>query len=411
MSETWLLEYILLAFRIHKVVQATYGADCLFVESYYGPQAWRTQAESEPQAVPADLVRQAITLFDALPAQCFPSNREIYLAKHLKAVLMMCRKLCGETFSLEEEANHLLDVQPLWTPEEQFERAHALYDAVLPGTGDIAERQRAYTDAIAYPQDQAHLLPQFIGLAFAEARKRSRRLIELPEGETFDIQYLSDWEHEAAAYYRGNYQTQIVMNLAATSASLARLFDHKVCHEGYPGHHTEYVLKEQHVYQQQGYVEQSLMLTLCPQCVIQEGIATIAHEIIFAEGEAEQWLVEHVYRPLNIDVDPHVLLRLRQTSAMLEGVWHNAAILLDEGRSDQEVAQYFTRYMLLKEDSARNMVALLKHPIWGRNQLTYASGNRLMQRHLQWPDRIAVYRRFLTEQITPSQLESGIGDF
>ena len=258
---------------------------------------------------------------------------------------------------------------------------------------------------IAYPQDQAHLLPQFIDLAFAEARERTRRLVGLPEGETFDIQYLPDWEHEAAAYYRGNYQTQIVMNVAATGISFSRLFDHKVCHEGYPGHHTEYILKEQHIYHQQGYIEQSLLLTLCPQCTIQEGIAMIAHEMIFAEGEAEQWLAEHVYRPLNREVDPLGLLRLRQASQMLEGVWHNTAILLDQGRSDQEVAQYFTRYMLLPEDTALNMVALLKHPIWGRNLLTYASGYRLMQRHLQGADRIAVFRRFLTEQITPSQLE------
>jgi hypothetical protein len=250
------------------------------------------------------------------------------------------------------------------------------------------------------------MLPQFIDLAFAEARERTRRLIELPAGETFDIECRPDWKHEGAAYYRGNYQTRIVMNLAATATSLSRLFDHKVCHEGYPGHHTEYILKEQHVYRQQGYVEQSLLLSLCPQCVIQEGIATTAHEIIFAVGEAEQWLVEHICRPLNLDVDPLVLLRLRQASHMLEGVWHNTAILLDEGRPDQEVAQYFTRYMLLPEDSARNMVTLLKHPIWGRNQLTYASGYRLMQRHLQGPDRIAVFQRFLTEQITPSQLET-----
>lgn len=105
------------------------------------------------------------------------------------------------------------------------------------------------------------------------------------------------------------------------------------------------------------------------------------------------------------EVDPLILLRLRQASQMLESVWHNTAILLDEGRSDQEVAQYFIRYMLLPEDTALNMVGLLKHPIWGRNLLTYASGYRLMQRHLQGPDRKAAFQRFLTEQITPSQLE------
>jgi hypothetical protein len=159
MSETWPQEYILLAFRIHKAVQTTYGGECLFVETYYGPQEWRQQAESEQEAAPADLVRQAMTLFDAIPAQGFASNREIYLAKHPRAMETLARKLCGETFSLEEEANRFLDIQPVWTPEAQFEQAQALYDSVLPGIGDIAERWQAYRAVIAYPQDRADILP------------------------------------------------------------------------------------------------------------------------------------------------------------------------------------------------------------------------------------------------------------
>ena len=138
MSDNWLREYILLAFRIHRVVQTTYGDQ--FVEAYYGPPAWCQQAESEPEMAANDLVRQAMSLADALPAQGFAAGRTIYLGKHVRAMETLCRKLCGETFSLEEEAERCLDIAPAWTPEEQFEQAHALYEMVLPGTGSIAER-------------------------------------------------------------------------------------------------------------------------------------------------------------------------------------------------------------------------------------------------------------------------------
>ena len=90
---------------------------------------------------------------------------------------------------------------------------------------------------------------------------------------------------------------------------------------------------------------------------------------------------------------------------MLGSVWDNAALLLDEGRSEQEVAQYFTKYLLLEEKRAVQMVTHLKHPIRGRNELTYANGQKLMRPWLQGTDRHAVFRRFLTEQFTPSQLE------
>lgn len=402
MSKIWLQDYILLAFRIDKAMQNAQTGQ--FVEAYYGPSSWKEQVETEAETPAADLVRRAIKLEDTLAIQGFTAQRATYLNKHMRAMEMMARQLAGETFSLEEEARACLDIAPMWTVETQFEQAHTLYETVLPGTGDLAERLRAYRAEIAYPQEQLDALPCYIDMAFAEARRRTSSLIELPKDENIDIEYLSEWEHDAAAYYEGHYRTRIVMNVAATAKFFSRLFDHKVCHEGYPGHHSEYILKEQRLYRQRGYEEQAICLTLCPQCVMQEGIAMMAHEMIFSEGEAEQWLVKQVYQPLQKEVDAQVLLRLRQASQMLEGVWHNAAMLLDEGWPEQEVEQYFARYMLLTEDKAKQMVALLKHPIWGRNALAYMSGQKLMQPWLQTADRVAVFCRFLTEQFVPSQL-------
>jgi hypothetical protein len=402
MSEIWLQEYIFLAFRLHKVVETTYGSP--FVEEYWGPPAWREQVEAEPELMAADLVRQAVTLADRLDAQGFAPNRVAYLGKHVRAMETLARKLCGETFTLAEGAALCLDIHPMWTPEAQFEQAHALYETVLPGMGSLAERLRAYKAGIACPPEQTKLLPGFVDLAFAEARKRTSSLLELPDGERIDIQYLPEWEHEAAAYYRGNYRTQIVINAAATATSLSRLFDHMVCHEGYPGHHTDYVLKEQYL-AQRGYTEQTMYLTLVPQCVISEGIAMVAHEMIFSEGEAERWIAEQMDRLFQREVDANALLRLRQASEMLEGVWSNAAILLEEGRSEAEVVQYFVKHMLLPEDRASSYVAFLKHPLHGLHlALTYGNGQKLVRRWLRGPDRVAVFHRFLTEQWTPSQL-------
>lgn len=402
MSEIWLQDYIFLAFRLHKATTTAYGSP--FVEEYWGPAAWRTQVEAEPETAGADMVRQAMALTDTLPVQGFTPNRVAYLGKHLRAMETIARKLCGETFRLAEEATHCLDIRPMWTSETQFEQAHALYESILPGMGSLAERLRTYQTSVACPPEQADLLPAFIDLAFAEVRKRTSSLVELPEEETIEIEYRPEWEHEGAAYYRGNYRTHIVINTKAAATSLSRLFDHKVCHEGYPGHHTDYVLKEEHL-ARHGYLEQTLYLTLVPQCVISEGIAQVAHEMIFSQGEAERWIAFQMDRLFHREVDAHALLRLRQASDLLQGVWGNAAILLDEGHEDSEVAQYFVKYMLLPEDRATSYVAYLKHPLTGLHlALTYGSGQKLVRRWLQGTDREAVFRRFLTEQWTPSQL-------
>ncbi len=131
----------------------------------------------------------------------------------------------------------------------------------------------------------------------------------------------------------------------------------------------------------------------------------VAHELIFSEGEAEQWLANQMERLFQREVDAHALLRLRQASELLQGVWGNAALLLDEGREDAEVARYFGKYMLVPEERSAAYVAALKHPLYGlHTALTYGNGQRLVRRWLQGPDRVAIFQRFLTEQWTPSQL-------
>src|SRR5579875_1531637 len=131
----------------------------------------------------------------------------------------------------------------------------------------------------------------------------------------------------------------------------------------------------------------------------------VAHELIFSEGEAEQWLANQMERLFQREVDAHALLRLRQASELLQGVWGNAALLLDEGREDAEVARYFGEYMLVPEERSSAYVAALKHPLYGlHTALTYGNGQRLVRRWLQGPDRVAIFQRFLTEQWTPSPL-------
>jgi hypothetical protein len=392
-----------LAFRLHRIVQTSY--DSPFVEAYYGPPAWRQQAEAEPPQKPAELARQAVALAEALPTQGFAPNRARYLGKHVTAMEKLCRKIGGERLSLAQQARDCLDVQPTWTPEAQFEEAHRLYAAILPGSGDLGERREDYRGVLAFPKEDSARLVDLIARAFAEARQRTYALLDLPAEETIEVQLAPEQGHEGAARYQGSYRTRIEMNLAASGGQLPRLFDHKVCHEGYPGHHTEYALKEQHLVRERGYSEQTIILTLCPQCVMTEGIAMLAHELIFAPGEAEEWLVERVYRPLKQDVEAAALLGLRQASELLNPIWDNAALLLDEGQPEPDVATYLASYMLVTEERAMGMIAALRHPLWGIYNLTYAGGKKLLRPWLQGPDRQATFRRFLTEQLLPSQLQ------
>ena len=175
-------------------------------------------------------------------------------------------------------------------------------------------------------------------------------------------------------------------------------------HEGYPGHHVEAVLKEQELYQNRGYVERSLDLLLAPQAVISEGLAMLAPSMIFTADEEEAWLAEHIYpvagvEPLDVDWE-----FVRKISELPMDVQGNAAFLLREGRSDQEVMRYLMHYLLVTEEQAQPMLVYLESPFNTARIFSYTAGKRLLQPWLARSDPRTVFTDLLTQQLCPSEL-------
>ena len=82
----------------------------------------------------------------------------------------------------------------------------------------------------------------------------------------------------------------------------------------------------------------------------------------------------------------------------------NAAFLLRDGRSDQEVMQYLMRYLLVTEEQAQPMLIYLKSPFNTARIFSYTAGKRLLQPWLAHSDPRIVFTRLLTQQLCPSEL-------
>jgi hypothetical protein len=402
MSTQWFRDYVSLSFRIDKVIRKF--TESRFVDYYYGPPEWKSEVAVEAETAPSDLVRQAMMLADALPAQNFEAHREIYLAKQILALETVGRKLNGEKFTLQEEARRCFDIQSAWTPETQFEEALALFEEALPGEGNIPERLQGWRRHYELPPEKSHLIVGFMRRAMDEVRRRVQDILQLPEGEDVELDTVSDKVFEGENWYLGNYRSRVELNTDLPT-NLLWLMD-LVCHEGYPGHHTEFILKEQHLYREHGYLEQAISPIIGPQSVISEGIATSAFDMIFTLDEAEQWLSEYIYpeagiEPAAVNVDR---VKLRQAFEQLAGVDCNAAFMLNEGRPDSEVIQYLKKYEMLNDEEAQKGLEFLQDPFREAYIFTYSHGRNLMRPWLEGADRLDVFRRFLTEQLYPSEL-------
>ena len=396
MNNQWLEDYILLALRIDKVMRGL--SDKPYVDYYYGPPELRERVEAEAEMPAGELVEEAQRLIDMLSGQDFEPRRSRYLHKHVRAMETISRKMNGEKFSLEDEVESCFDIRPAWIPETQFEEALALYNEVLPGKGTLARRLFEWRRQYQLPWQKLELLPELIGQTLVEVRQRTMRLVELPVEEVVDVRANVDMDLGAACWYKGGYRSEI--EISSVFNNLSSLPD-LLCHEVYPGHHTECVLKEQHLYRLRGYMEQALGIILSPQAVISEGIATNACEMIFAPGEVEQWLKEYVYPRVGIELDASARvdkMKLNRARDLLEGVRCNALFMMREGRPQDEVMDYLAKYM-----QGPNL-GLLSDPWHEGYVFTYFYGRQLMQAWLQKEDREAIFRRLLVEEMCPSDL-------
>ena len=285
------------------------------------------------------------------------------------------------------------DIHPERIPESQFEQGLALLDEALPGDGSLPDRLQNWRNRYQLAQEKSGLLLNFMQRAAAEALRRTQTFVNLPVDEDIEMQTVSDKVYMGENWYLGNYRSRVELNTDLPT-DLNGLLDF-MCHEGYPGHHTEFVLKEQRLYRERGYLEQAIFPIVSPQSVISEGIATSACEMLFSPEEAEQWLAEHMYPEAGIEPDAIDIAKLSKALELVEyPVGGNAAFLLHEGRSDDEVMQYLIKYSLLHDEEALKYLEFLKVPFQQAYIFTYFYGRQLMKPWLQRPDRLTVFRRF-----------------
>ena len=256
--------YVELAFGIERHNEGT-------VDAYVGPPELKETALAGAKPSPQDLLDRAASLLADVETADLPPSRTDYLTAQVRGLQTQCRKLTGEEIPYREEVRLCFDIDPVKTPETVYDEAIAALGDALPGEGDIAGRMIAWRERFEVPVETARLM---IDVILDEARRRAQVFAPLPDGEDIEISMVSDKPWSGYNWYLGGCRSLVEIN-TDLPIQANRLLD-LVCHEGYPGHHTEHAIKEQALYRQPGYGEHAIQLINTPECVISEGIATLA---------------------------------------------------------------------------------------------------------------------------------------
>ena len=357
------------------------------VDAYYGPAEIKERVGAEELRDPAALVEDAGSLLGAAETD--------WLRAQLVGLETVARRLAGEQIPYEDEVERCYGVRPEWVPEESFEEAHRELDEVLPGKGSLAERYQAWREGDGLRGDS--LAAAFDGLA-EDFRSRTKALFDLPEGESIEVDYVSDEPWTAFNYYLGDLRSRIAVNTDVPMTP--DILTHLVAHECYPGHHTEHAWKEQ-LHVREGRLEESVLMVGTPSSLISEGIAELAPEVMLGE-QAEQVIAAHV-EGTGVSYDPDLSRAVKRARTPIGYVGGNVALLIHtRGGSEDEAVEYSMRWGLTTRRRAEQSVRFVTDPVWRSYVSTYTAGEDLCRPWVAGDP--ARFKRLLTEQLTPAEL-------
>lgn len=363
------------------------------VDAYYGDPGVQERIDAEAISDPASLAADAVRLLAELDG--LEEQRRRWLRAQLVGLETVARKLAGEKFAFADEVERCYGVRPRRTAEAQIDAAHSGLDAALPGAGPLAERYQQWREGQTVPKDR---LGPILSDIVEELRARTRELVGLPDGESYELQLVTDEPWSAYNYYEGSLRSRIAVN---TDVAMATNFlTELMAHELYPGHQTEHAWKEQLLYREGGRPESSILMIGTPESLIAEGIAGLAAEMVLEDEDA---FAAEVLGRHGIDYDADLARAVKDVRRPLSRASDNAAMMVyEDGASEDEAVEYLKDRALMSDRRARQAMKFIADPIWRSYVTTYEDGYDVCK---TWVDGDrARFKRLLTEQLTPADL-------
>jgi len=400
-----------------KLVLAVGQHDPDYVDAFYGPSAWKQEAEAKKR--PMDEIRgEAERLLAALAQQPAASGpdaellrlRHEYLTRQLQALAARVDLLNGKKMTFDEESKALYDAVAPTYGEAHFQGILDELGALLPGDASntpLVDRLERFRLGFEIPRDR--LGPVF-DAAIAECRRRTREHITLPAGESFTVEYVTDKPWSAYNWYKGGSHSLIQVN-----TDLPIFIDRAIdlaCHEGYPGHHVYNVLLEQHLVKERGWPEASVYALFSPQSLIAEGTANFGIEVTFP-GEKRVAFEREVLFPL-AGLDPAAAERYYRVQALtqkLSYAGNEAARRYLDGQIDRaQAVDWLMRYALSSRERSEQRVRFFER--YRSYVINYNLGQDLVKKYVETKggtaDQPEKRWRIFTELISSPRLPSGL---
>ncbi|PLX15155.1 MAG: hypothetical protein C0597_09170 [Marinilabiliales bacterium] len=347
----------LIAEKYVKLVLEVGLYDPYFVDAYYGPEEWKPASlEEENTKIPTESLLDKVALIQALLEKINTDEldenlklRHIYLTKQLIAVKGRIELIGGRNFSFDQETKVLYDVHTPDYAVEHFEELIAELNTILPGEGDLTDRLTEFKEDFIIPKEK---LEEVFNVAIQEAKRRTKQYINLPDNESFVLEFVSDKPWGGYNWYKGNNFSLIQVN-TDLPIYIDRAID-LAAHEGYPGHHVYNCLLESNMVKTNNWMEFSVYPLYSPQSLIAEGTANYGIEIAFPFEEKIKFEKEVLYPLAGLDSSKaEKYYEVLDLVAKISYVRNAAAkAYLNGEKTKEETIDWLVKYALRNRESA-----------------------------------------------------------
>jgi hypothetical protein len=357
-----------------------------YVDAFYGPADWKTQAEKEKKSLDAigaeatELIATLAKTPDATTSgdEMLKLRRE-YLRKQVAALAARVRMLKGEKLKFDDESRALYDAVAPTFPDWHFDQILAQLETKIPGKGPLWERYEMWRKPFVIPKEK---LDKAFQLAIKECRARTLAHVALPPDESFTIEYVTNKPWGGYNWYEGNFHSVIQVN-----TDLPIFIDRAVdlaAHEGYPGHHVYNSLLEKNLVRDRGWVEFSVYALFSPQSLIAEGTANFGRDVAFpTKAERMKFEKEVLFPAAGIDASrADEYYAVQDLMKDLSYAGNEAARRLINGDIDEDAAvKWLQKYAVMEPARAQQRVKFIQR--YRSYVINYNVGEDMVRRYIE----------------------------
>lgn len=391
--------YLLLALRINKYIKG-------YVDFYYGPEKIRQIVENESLRSPNKLMKDSKVLVQQLETQGFDKKHEHYLEKMLTAMRASIELLNGYEISLEDQFLKLYDVALKPINESKLRNLKTEYENAYQGPGSLEERMSDLRVKRRVPEEK---VLTFFEKALKLVRKQTVKKFSniLPEGEHISLDAVEDSKEKIKwsyyNWYLGNYHSRIEIN--PKYAIYWTSFLSSASHEGYPGHHTEFILNERKLYHELGQFEHSILILHSPKMIISEGIAELANSMLYSDKESTEISLRLFCPDPSKEASLEKLIMQNKVRAKVPLFWYNFAYhAVVDKYDEEELIQFGKSIELFSEEDLKVEIKRLLTSAYSKNAFLYNLGKNIITQKFGKNLSVKEFKNLLYNPILPSDL-------